>query len=130
MNNQAQNLYLKTQVNTAHPGELTLMLFNGCIKFTKQAGECIQQKNYEGKNNNIKRAIDIIDELMITLKMEYEISQNLFSLYQFMKDRLIKANIKLEVENIQLVLDMMTELRDTWVQALKEVKSGNTQVTV
>ncbi|OXM86358.1 flagellar export chaperone FliS [Paenibacillus rigui] len=123
MNYRAQQSYLTSQVNTAHPGDLTLMLYNGCIKFMKQAIDSIEKKDYEAKNNYIQRAIDIIDELMITLNMSYPISQNLFSLYQFMKENLIQGNIKLDIQKINVSMNLITELKEAWAQALKQVKS-------
>jgi flagellar secretion chaperone FliS len=121
-------MYMNTQINTAHPGELTLMLYNGCLKFMKQAKENIENKNFEAKNNNIKRTLDIIDELQITLDMKYEISHNLFSLYTFIKEKLVEANIGMNKDNLEVCIDLMVQLRDTWAQALKQVKSS--QVTV
>ncbi|MFC5448782.1 flagellar export chaperone FliS [Paenibacillus aestuarii] len=124
MNNRAQTIYQNTQINTAHPGELTLMLFNGCIKFMKLAMENINNNDIEGRHNHIQRSLNIIDELQITLDMKYEISHNLYSLYRFMKEKLIEANIKASTESLQVSLDLMTELRDTWAQAVKLAKSG------
>ncbi|MEB3102349.1 flagellar export chaperone FliS [Ferviditalea candida] len=129
MNNQVQNLYAKTQVNTAHPGELTLMLYNGCIKFMKQAIKDTENKDFESKNYHIQRSVDIIDELQITLNMDYEISQNLFRLYTFVKEQLMEANIKLNKGSLESAIHFMSELRDAWAQALKEVKS-NAKVSV
>ena len=85
--------YQEQSVMTASPGELTLMLYNGCIKFINQAKLFIEQKNIEKANNAIIRAQDIIQELMVTLNMDYEISKNLAALYDYMNRRLIDANI-------------------------------------
>ncbi|REE84487.1 flagellar protein FliS [Paenibacillus taihuensis] len=123
MNARPQDIYARTQVNTAHPGELTLMLYNGCLKFMKQAREHLENKNIEARNTNIKRALDIIEELQATLNMQYDISRNLFSLYAFIKDKLIEANMRMSKESIQIAYDMTEELRDTWAQALKQVKT-------
>jgi flagellar protein FliS len=125
MNSQAQQLYIRTQVNTASPGELTLMLFNGSIKYMKQALDGIRNKDYEAKNVNIKKSQDIIDELLITLDMKYEIAKNLSKLYLFIKEQLFEANAKLNVESLQVSIDLMSELRDAWAEALKSLK--NTQ---
>ncbi|MEI7025658.1 flagellar export chaperone FliS [Paenibacillus sp. y28] len=131
MNNRAQQTYLLNQVNTAHPGDLTLMLYNGCIKFMRQAIVSMENKDYEGKNNYIQRALDIIDEFIITLNMDYPISQNLRSLYMFMKENLIQGNVRMDIQKVQITIDLMSELKDTWVQAVKKAKSGEPdQVTV
>jgi flagellar protein FliS len=124
MNSQAQQVYIKTQANTAHPGELTLMLYNGCLKFMKQGMESIERREFEAKNYNLQRAIDILDELQITLNMDYDISSNLFSLYAFIKERVVEANIRMNKDSIQECINLLIELRDAWLQALKQVKSG------
>ncbi|MFC0212900.1 flagellar export chaperone FliS [Paenibacillus chartarius] len=129
MNPQAQNLYLRTQVNTATPGELTLMLYNGAVKFMKQAGEEMRKKNIEGKHMNIMRAMDIIDELRITLDYKYEISNNLSALYVFIQEKLLEANMKLDQEALQVAIRLTTELRDTWVELLKVVKTETSSPT-
>lgn len=129
MNNRAQNMYMNTQINTAHPGELTLMLYNGCLKFMKKAMENIESKNIEARHNNIQRTLDIIDELQITLNLNYEISHNLFSLYTFIKEKLAEANMSMNKESLEVCIDLVVQLRDTWAQALKQVKAGQ-QVTI
>lgn len=120
MNQQAQDTYLRMQVNTAAPWELTAMLYNGCIKFMKQAQQGIQMKDYQSKNIYIQKSVDILDELLSTLKMEYEVSKQLFSLYDYMKNRLFQANIQLNESYIQECIELMTELKDTWIQSMKQ----------
>lgn len=91
----------------------------------KQALDGIRNKDYEAKNVNIKKSQDIIDELLITLDMKYEIAKNLSKLYLFIKEQLFEANAKLNVESLQVSIDLMSELRDAWAEALKSLK--NTQ---
>jgi flagellar protein FliS len=119
MRTQAQNQYLQTQVNTAIPGELTLMLYNGCLRFMKQAVADLQNKEFEKKNVSINKAQDILDELLITLNHKYDISKNLSSLYIFIKEKLFEASIKLDIECLQVSIDLVTDLRNTWFEALK-----------
>jgi flagellar protein FliS len=118
----AHNQYIQTQVNTAIPGELTLMLYNGCLRFMKQAMLDMKNKEYEKKNVNLNKSQDILDELLITLNHNYEISTNLSALYVFIKEKLFEANIKLDVDSLQVSIDLVTELRDTWAEALKLTK--------
>jgi flagellar secretion chaperone FliS len=120
---QAQALYLKMQVNTASPGDLTLMLYNGCIKFMKQGLDALKRKDFEAKNDNIKRAQDIIDELVITLNMKYDIAKQLSALYEFINWQLVEANVKLHEQSLETAIDMVTELRDAWAEANKIVKN-------
>jgi flagellar protein FliS len=122
MRAQAHNQYIQTQVNTAIPGELTLMLYNGCLRFMKQALLDLENNDYEKKNVNINKSQDILDELLITLNYNYEISTNLSALYVFIKEKLFEASIKLNIESLQVSIDLVTDLRDTWAEALKLTK--------
>ncbi|GGI16503.1 flagellar export chaperone FliS [Gottfriedia solisilvae] len=117
--------YQQNSVNTASPGELTLMLYNGCLKFIHLAKGAIAQKNFAERNKNILRAQDIIQELMVTLDMEQEVSQNLMQLYDYLNRQLIQANIKNDVTILEEVEGFVTEFRDTW----KEVIQINRQKT-
>lgn len=121
-NNTAYQQYQNSMVNTASPQELTLMLYNGLIKFLLLSIQSIEEQSIEKVNNNIVRAQDIITEFMSTLDMNYEVSSGLFSLYDYMKRRLIEANIKKDKAIIEEVLGFAEELRDTWAQAMKLAK--------
>lgn len=107
---------------TATPEELTLMLYNGAIKFVNIAKLSIEDKNIKKAHEALIRAQDIITELNATLNMDYEISKNLRSLYEFMLDQLVDANIKKEIEPLDEVLELLTELRDTWKEVIVKVK--------
>jgi flagellar protein FliS len=117
--NLAYQTYQQNQVTTATPGELTLMLYNGIIKFIKQAQTAIDQRDYERANLFNLKAQNIITELTVTLKMEYAIAQHLSALYEYMGRRLIEANIKKDKAILDEVLGMATELRDSWSEAVK-----------
>lgn len=123
--------YQQNSVNTASPGELTLMLYNGCLKFIHQAKKAIMDKNIEAKNTNIQKAQNIIQELMVTLNMDVEVSQNMMSLYDYMNRRLMEANIKNETAILDEVEGLVTEFRDTWkdviqVNRQKQFSQGGT----
>ena len=111
--------YQQNSVNTASPGELTLMLYNGCLKFIHQAKKAIEEKNIEMKNTNIQKAQSIIQELMVTLNMDMEISKNMMSLYEFMNRRLMEANIKNDASILDEVEGLVTEFRDTWKEVIQ-----------
>lgn len=110
--------YQQNNVMTASKGKLLLMLYDGAIKFLKFSKVSIDEKDLGKANNYIVRAQDIVTELMVTLNMDIEISKNLFAIYDYMKYRLIQANIKKDKEMIDEVLNMLSELRDTWVQVI------------
>ncbi|NLO83176.1 MAG: flagellar export chaperone FliS [Clostridiales bacterium] len=111
--------YQQQNVNTASPGELVVMLYDGCIRFIKQAIEHINNKDPQGAHNAIIRVQDIVLEFMSTLDMNYEISKNLLALYDYMYGRLVEANMQKDVNILQEVLEFVTELRDTWAEAVK-----------
>lgn len=111
--------YQQNSVNTASSGELTLMLYNGCLKFIHQAKKAIEEKNIEMKNTNIQKAQSIIQELMVTLNMDIEVSKNMMSLYDFMNRRLMEANIKNDASILDEVEGLVTEFRDTWKEVIQ-----------
>ena len=115
----AFNAYKQNSVTTASPGELTLMLYNGCLKFLTKAKKAIEEKDIQEKNTNIQKAQAIITELMSTLKMEEAVSEQMFALYEYMNRRLIEANIHNDIAIIEEVEGLVTEFRDTWKEVLK-----------
>lgn len=116
------NQYKQNSVYTASPEELTLMLYNGLIKFIMQAQAAIEEKNLEKANDSIIRAEDIINEFKATLNMQYSVSKGLLMLYDYMINRLFEANIKKDTAILAEVLEFAKELRDTWSQAMKLAK--------
>lgn len=115
----AQNAYKQNSVTTASPGELTLMLYNGCLKFLNKAKLTIQEKNIQEKNTNLIKAQAIISELMATLNMDIEVSKNMLALYEYMNHRLVEANIQNDVSIIEEVEGLVTEFRDTWKEVIR-----------
>ncbi len=122
--NNAYAKYKEQSVNTATPEELTLMLYNGCIKFINLAEVFIDDKNIEKINVNILKAQDIVNELNITLNMDYEVSENLRQLYSFVNERLIEANLRKDKKPLLEAKEIVTELRDTWKEAMALSRKG------
>ena len=118
MNNPYQ-AYQNNAVTTASPAELTLMLYNGCLKFLKLAKKGIEEKNTEVKNTNLIKAQKIIQEFMVTLDMNVEMSESLLKMYDYMHRRLIEANIKNDVSIIEEVEGYVVDFRDTWKQVIQ-----------
>ncbi|MED3689449.1 flagellar export chaperone FliS [Peribacillus butanolivorans] len=118
INNPYQS-YQQNSVNIASPGELTLMLYNGCLKFITLGKKAIAEKNFQEKNTNLIKAQKIIQELMVTLKMDLAISKELMSLYDYLNRRLIEANIKSDLDILEEVQGFVMEFRDTWKEAIQ-----------
>ena len=122
MTYNALNQYKQNTVFSATPEELTLMLYDGAIKFMNIGKYHIENNNIIKAHEALIRAQDIIIELNSSLNMEYEVSENLRGLYEFVLDRLIDANIYKKVEPVDEALEIITEMRDTWKEAMLEVK--------
>lgn len=119
MTTNPYNQYKQQSVMTASPGDLTLMLYDGCIKQMKLAKIYITDKKIWEKNNCLQKAQDIISELMKTLDFTYEISGQLFNLYEFILRQLVNANIKNDIDLIDEAIAMVTDIRDAWAEATK-----------
>ena len=115
----AYNQYKENSIYTASPEELTLMLYNGLVKFIMRGIDSIEKKNIQDANTNIIKAQNIVSEFMNTLDMNYEISSSLYSIYDYMLRRLIDANVAKDKEILDEVLGFAKILRDTWEQAMK-----------
>lgn len=120
--NKHHQAYQDNSVNTASSGELTLMLYNGCIKFIKQAMKDMQKQSYEAKNTNIQKAQNIIRELMLTLDTKVEISQQIMPLYEYILHQLKEGNVKNDEALLQEALTYVIEFRDTWKEVIKQTR--------
>ncbi len=131
MSNYALNKYKQTSVTTASRGQVLLMLYEGCIKFTKLAIEAINRKNLADKGVNILKVQDIINELTLTLdhKVGGDISKELERLYNYIVEQLTEANIKNEVQPLQNVLGILETLYEGWQGAIAQInKAGGAEV--
>ncbi len=113
------NQYKQQSAMTASPGELTLMLYDGCIKYLKLFKMYVQEKDLAKANDSSKKAQAIIDELIRTLDLNYEISDGLLRLYDYIYRRMIDANMKKNLETADECISMLQEIRDTWQQAIR-----------
>lgn len=120
-NNQYKNQgdkYLEQKIFAAKPEELTLMLYEGIIKFINQAKIYLDQNNIEKTNYAIQRAQAIVDELSGTLDLEFEHSGDLINLYTFIKDNLIDANIQKEMKPLDDALEIAKEMLGMWKELM------------
>ena len=119
----AAEAYKRQQVLTATPEALTLMLYNGALRFMTEGREAIEKKDYEEANNSLQKAQNIITEFRVTLNMEYEIAHQLLPLYNYVYDRLVEANMKSDLTQLDEAKNIITELRDAWAQAMKKARA-------
>lgn len=119
------NPYAKIKNNsilTATPAELTLMLYEGAIKFGNQALLAMKANNIEETHHLIIRVQDIIDELRATLNFDYPIASDMEKLYEFISYTLVEANIGKDAQKLETALDFIREFRDTWKEAMALAK--------
>ena len=118
--------YRTVSVDTASPGKLILMLFDGAIRFLRTAEDGFRIENagvrQETIHNNLMRAQDIVTELQRSLNLRDggDFAVNMFRVYDFMLTRLIAANVKKNAEYIREVIQLLGELRDAWDEMLRE----------
>lgn len=126
MSAYAYEAYRNTAIETASPGKLLLMLYDGAIRNLDAARTAMINKDVENSHKHLLKAQDIILELMCTLNMDYEIAKDLYRLYDFMYRHLIQANVRKDPEMVADVRELLAELRATWDQAIKKVGSTAT----
>lgn len=119
MVNNPYEKYKNNAIFTATPEELTLMLYEGALKFCNQALAALEGQDVTRAHDLIIRVQDIIREFQITLDMKYEISAQLNVLYDYLFDRLVQANIKKDAAILEEVRGHLRDMRDTWREAMK-----------
>ncbi len=119
--NQYQQ-YNTSRIMTASPAELTLMLYEGAIKFCNIAVIAIEHKDMEKAHVNIVKAQNIIEEFRSTLDRSYPVSEDFDRVYVYLLDRLFTANVEKNTEILEEVLVHLRSMRDTWKQVMEENK--------
>lgn len=116
--------YKTTSVQSASREKLLLMLYEGCIRFMKQALIAIDKKDIAGRGMNIGRAFDIVNELNNTLNHQAgpEIAKNLEQLYMFISEQLTKSNATGQKKPLEDGLKIMETLYSGWVEAIEKIK--------
>jgi flagellar protein FliS len=108
---------------TASPQELTLMLYDGAIKFANQAVQAIKVENSKLAHEKIIRVEDIILEFMASLDHNYEVATNMELMYDYIYHRLVDANVKKDASVVEEVIGYLREFRDSWKQAMDLAKN-------
>ena len=114
--------YNNSKILTASPAELTLLLYEGAIKFCNIAILKIEQSDVEGAHNNIVRVEKIIDYFRETLDMKYEVAKDFERVYVYLSRRLLEANTKKDKEIVEEVATHLRYMRDTWKEVMKQAK--------
>lgn len=120
--NQAYAEYNRNKVLTASPAELTLILYEGAIKFCNIAIIGLEQNDMEKTHNNIVKVENIIEEFQAPLNHKYPVAEDFDKIYRYIYDLLIEANIKKDKELLERALDELRGMRDTWKEVMVKVK--------
>lgn len=121
--NQGYAAYATNKISTATPAELTLMLYEGAIKFCNIAIAAIDEKDVEKAHNNIVKVENIILEFQSSLDHKYPVAEDFDNVYKYLKERLFEANIKKDKEMLEEVLTHLRTMRDTWKEVMKLAKT-------
>jgi flagellar secretion chaperone FliS len=110
--------YRQQSVMTATPGQLVVMLYDGCLRFLHQGAYAMREGTRLQAHNRLGRAEAIIDELLSTLDLEQGgvIASRLQGIYVFCSRHLLDARAARDPEMIDRVAELLGELRDSWAQ--------------
>lgn len=115
----AYEQYNNNKVMMASPAELTLMLYDGAIKFCNMAIMGIEKNDVEKTHKNIVKVEKIIQYLRETLDMKYPVAQDFENIYTYLNRRLIEANMKKDKEILEEVCEHLRSVRDTWKDVMR-----------
>ena len=116
--NNGYAAYANNKIMTASPAELTLMLYEGAIKFCNIAIVACERKEIEKAHINIRKTDRIIEEFQITLNRKYKVAEDFDNVYKYIRQRLLEANITKDPEILEEVLEHLRTMRDTWKEVM------------
>ncbi len=122
--NKGYNAYAQNKILTASPAELTLMLYEGAIKFCNIAITGVEEQDVEKAHNNICKVENIITEFQATLNHKYEVAKDFDNVYKYLLDRLLEANLKKDAEILKEVLGHLRTMRDTWKEVMQQNRAS------
>ncbi len=115
----AAQMYQQGSVKTASPAKLTLMLYDGAVRFCNIAKEAIAAGDFEKANTNIMKAEKIIVELRVTLDMKYPVAKDFDTVYDYIYRRLVEANMKKNQTVLDDALKHIKTMRETWKEVMR-----------
>lgn len=114
--------YANTKIQTATPAQLTLMLYDGAIKFCNLAINAVEEGQIEIANTNIKKVEAIIAEFRATLNFKYPVAKDFDNVYEYLGRRLLEANLHKDKEILEEVLSHLRVMRETWTEVMRQSK--------
>ncbi|MCI8634295.1 MAG: flagellar export chaperone FliS [Eubacterium sp.] len=119
-NNNRYAAYEKSRIMTASPAELTLMLYEGAVKFCNIAIVAVEKNEIEKSHINIRKVEDIITEFQATLDHKYPVASEFDKVYAYLQQRLVEANVKKDKSILEEVLVHLRTMRDTWKEIMQK----------
>ena len=119
---QMMQQYNRSRILTASPAELTLLLYDGAIKFCNLAIVAIEKKDSPAAHTNLVKVEKIIEEFRSTLNRDYPVAEDFDRVYCYLLRRLQDANVKKDIEIINEILEHLRSMRDTWKQVMQQAK--------
>lgn len=121
---QMMQQYNRSRILTASPAELTLLLYDGAIKFCNLAIVAIEKKDIPAAHTNIVKVEKIIEEFRSTLNRDYPVAEDFDRVYCYLLKRLQDANVKKDIDIINEILEHLRSMRDTWKQVMQQAKGS------
>ena len=115
--------YQNNKIMTASPAELTLILYEGAIKFCNLAIRAIEEGDVPKANENIIKAERIIDEFRATLNPKYPVSKDFEAVYDYIYHHLVQGNIHKDKEALNVALNELRSMRDVWKEVMKNANN-------
>lgn len=121
--NNPYEVYQKNKITTASPAELTLILYEGAIKFCNIAIRAIEEGDIQKAHTNILKTERIIDEFRATLNHKYEVAKDFEVVYDYIYHFLVEGNVRKEKEPLEKALEELRSMRDTWKEVMRLANS-------
>jgi flagellar protein FliS len=119
--------YNTSKIMTASPADLTLMLYDGAVKFCSIAIMAVEQKDIPKTHNHIVKVENIINYLRMTLDMKYGVAKDFERIYNYLSQRLTEANLRKDKEILEEVREHLRGIRDTWKDVMRMDKQKGAQ---
>lgn len=121
--NSGYAAYANNKIMTASKGELTLMLYEGAIKFCNIAIAAVEQRDIQKAHINIIKVERIIEEFQSTLNYKYPVAKDFSNVYEYLQERLTQANIKKDKEILEEVIKHLRSMRDAWKEVMRKTSA-------
>lgn len=130
MQRTAAQAYSSNKLDTASPGDLTLMLYNGAIKYCNLAIDALRKRDYAQCNDNIRKTKNIIVHFREQLNRKYEVAKDFDLIYDYIYWVLTQANVKKDMGLLEEALGRIREIRDTWTEVMRIAKKESGSHTI